>query len=70
LDQGRKEDMNWIISIYDREPALLYGLVQVVLVLVVTFGLRLPLEQTGVILAVTAVIIAILTRQKVTPARG
>ena len=58
--------MNWITSIYDREPALLYGLVQAVLVLVVTFGLRLPIEQS----AVTAIIIAFLTRQKVTPARG
>jgi hypothetical protein len=62
--------MNSISSIYDREPALVYGFVQAALVLVVTFGLRLPLEQTGVILAVTAIVIAILTRQKVSPARG
>ena len=62
--------MNWITSIYDREPALFYGVIQAILVLVVTFGLRLPLEQTGGILAVTAIIVAFLTRQKVTPARG
>jgi hypothetical protein len=62
--------MNWLISGYNREPALFYGLVQAILVLVVTFGLRLPPEQTGGILAVTAIIVAILTRQKVSPARG
>lgn len=62
--------MNWITSGYNREPALFYGLVQAIVVLAVTFGLRLPLEQTGLILAATAIILAFLTRQKVTPARG
>jgi len=62
--------MNWISSRYNAEPALFYGLVQAILVLGVTFGLRLTPEQTGAILAVTAIIIAILTRQKVTPTGG
>jgi hypothetical protein len=67
-DQGRREDMNWVTSRYNAEPALFYGLVQAIIVLAVTFGLRLPLEQTGAILAATAIIVAFLTRQKVSPA--
>lgn len=60
--------MNWVTSRYNAEPALFYGLVQAIIVLAVTFGLRLPLEQTGAILAATAIIVAFLTRQKVSPA--
>ncbi len=62
--------MGWISSRFNEEPALFYGLVQVIVVLVVTFGLRLAPEQTGATLAVTAIVVAILTRQKVTPTRG
>lgn len=62
--------MNSIASAYNREPALFYGVIQAIVVLAVTFGLRLPLEQTGLILTATAIIVAFLTRQKVTPARS
>ncbi len=51
-----------------REPALISGLVQAVLALIVAFGLDLTSEQTATILAVTAAVLALLTRSLVTPA--
>ena len=50
-----------------REPALVAGLVQAVLALLVAFGLDLTGEQTASILAVTAALLAVLTRAQVTP---
>lgn len=50
------------------EPALVLGLVQSVIALVAAFGLELSAEQTGAILAVTAAVLSIVTRQLVTPA--
>ena len=50
-----------------REPALIAGLVQAVLGLLVAFGLDVSAEQTASILAVTAALLAILTRAQVTP---
>jgi hypothetical protein len=50
-----------------REPALILGAVQAVLALVVSFGLDLTTEQVGAILAVTAAILAVVTRQRVSP---
>lgn len=49
------------------EPALVSGLVQTVLALVVAFGLDLSNEQTAAILAVTAAVLALVVRSKVTP---
>ena len=50
-----------------REPALIAGLIQAVLALLVAFGLSLSAEQTASILAVTAALLAVLTRAQVTP---
>jgi hypothetical protein len=50
------------------EPALIIGLVQAVLALVLAFGVDLSEEQIGSILAITSVILAIVTRMLVTPA--
>lgn len=55
-------------TILGREPAMVLALVQTVLALVVTFGLHLSTEQVGAILAVTAVVLGLITRSKVTPA--
>lgn len=50
-----------------REPALILGLVQAVIALVVAFGLELTGEQTAGIVAVTAAILALVVRSQVTP---
>ncbi len=55
-------------NLWGREPAMVLALVQAVIVLGVAFGLRLSPEQTGAILAVTAIVLGLITRQKVTPA--
>lgn len=47
------------------QPALALGLVQAVIVLGVSFGLRLSPEQSGAILAVIAALTALLTRSYV-----
>jgi hypothetical protein len=50
-----------------REPALAVGLVQTVLGLVLAFGVDLSNEQVGAIMAVTAAVLALVTRSQVTP---
>jgi hypothetical protein len=50
-----------------QEPALILGLVQAVIALVLAFGVDLSTEQIGSIMALTAVILAIVTRMLVTP---
>ena len=54
-------------KIWGREPALILGLVQAAIALGVAFGLDLSIEQTGAILAVTAALLAVITRSQVTP---
>lgn len=51
--------------IFNREPALILGAVQAVIVLVVSFGLDLTAEQSGAILAATAAVLAVIARQSV-----
>lgn len=51
----------------DREPALILAAVQAVIALVVAFGLDLTADQTGAIVAATAAILGVITRQHVTP---
>ena len=50
-----------------REPAMVLALVQAVIALVVAFGLSLAPDQIGAILAVTAVILGLITRSRVSP---
>lgn len=49
------------------EPVLITGLVQAALALAVTFGLGVSEEQVGAILAVTAAVLALVARSRVTP---
>ena len=44
------------------------ALVQAVIALVVAFGLNLAPDQIGAILAVTAVVLGLITRSRVSPA--
>jgi hypothetical protein len=49
------------------EPAVVAGIVQAVLALVVAFGLDLTTEQVAAILGVTAAVLALVVRSQVTP---
>ena len=49
-------------TLFGREPAMVLALVQAVIALVVAFGLNLAPDQIGAILAVTAVILGLITR--------
>lgn len=51
----------------DREPALILAAVQSIIALIVAFGLDLSAEQVGAIVAVTAAVLGVITRSKVTP---
>ncbi len=55
-------------TIWGREPAMVLALAQAVIALVVAFGLSLAPDQIGAILAVTAVILGLITRSQVSPA--
>ena len=55
------------MNLWGREPAMVLAFVQAVIVLGVSFGLKLSPEQTAAILAVTAVALGLLTRSQVTP---
>lgn len=55
------------MSVIRREPALVAGVVQAVLALLVAFGVGLSPEQVGAVLAVTAAVLALLVRGRVSP---
>jgi len=55
-------------TIWGREPAMVVALVQAIIVLAVSFGLALSQEQTAAILALTAVVLGLITRSQVSPA--
>jgi hypothetical protein len=57
-------------TIWGREPAMVLALVQAVLALIVAFGLDLAPDQIGAILAVTAVVLGLITRSRVSPVSG
>ena len=52
---------------WGREPAMILGLIQAALALAMGFGLSLTTEQMGAVLAFTAAVLAVITRQQVTP---
>jgi hypothetical protein len=54
-------------TLFGREPAMVLALVQAVLALVVAFALNLAPDQIGAIIAVTAVILGLITRSRVSP---
>lgn len=53
-----------------REPALIAGLIQAVLGLLLAFGVDLSQEQVGAVMAVTAAVLALVVRARVTPTGG
>ena len=52
---------------FNKEPAVIIGLVQTVLALVVSFGLDLSTDQVGSIMALSAAVLAFVTRSQVVP---
>lgn len=48
-----------------KEPALILGLIQTVLALVVAFGFDLSGEKVGALMAVSAAVLAVVVRQNV-----
>lgn len=52
---------------FRREPALIMGVVQAAIALAMGFGFDISLEQMGLILTFTAALLALITRQQVTP---
>jgi len=57
-------------NLWGREPSLILGLIQAVLALLLAFSVDISQEQMGAILAVSAAILAVITRQTVTPTKG
>lgn len=55
-------------NLWGREPAMVVALVQAVIVLAISFGLQMTPEQQGAILAITAVVLGLITRSQVSPA--
>ena len=56
-----------VMDIVKNEPVLMQSLVQVILGLLLAFGVSLSVAQTGSIMAFVAVVLAIITRFFVTP---
>lgn len=55
------------MTLWNREPAMILGVIETVLALVLAFGLDLSGEQVGAIMAAAAALLALITRSQVTP---
>ncbi len=55
------------MKLFNREPAAILAAVQAVVALAISFGLSLTPEQVGGILAVTAILLGLVTRSQVSP---
>lgn len=58
------------MTIFGREPVLVYNFVAAVIALVVSFGLQLTPDQIGAILLVTLAALSVVVRSQVTPTRA
>lgn len=54
---------------WNREPALIVGLVGALIALLVAFGLELSTTQQGAVMAVVIAALALVTRSQVTPTK-
>lgn len=54
--------------LFNREPALILGIVGAVIALAVGFGLNISDEQTGLIMAAVVALLSVVTRSQVSPA--
>ena len=55
-------------NLWGREPAMVLACIQAVLVLLLAFGLKLTTDQVAAIVALSAVVLGLITRSQVTPA--
>jgi urea transporter len=55
-------------NLWNREPAAVLALVGAVIALGVSFGLNLSTDQVGAIMALTAIVLGLITRTQVSPA--
>lgn len=62
------DDKPSVWNLWHREPAMIVALVQAIIVLGISFGLQMTPEQQGAILAITAVVLGLITRSQVSPA--
>jgi len=54
-------------TLWGREPALILAAIQAVIALAVGFGLPVTTEQAALVLAASAAVLGVITRQQVTP---
>lgn len=54
-------------TLFNREPVMFMAVIQAIIALVLSFGVHLTTEQVGAILAVSAAILAFITRTQVSP---
>lgn len=59
--------LSWVQDILRSEPVLVLGLAQAVIAVAVSFGLGWTAEQVGTVTAVTAAVLSVVARQRVTP---
>lgn len=59
--------MTKVLEYIKAEPALVAGVLQALLALLLAFGVPLSSEQVGAIVALSAAILAVVVRQRVTP---
>lgn len=57
-------------NLWNREPAMILGLLQSGLALYVGFGGHLTGEQIGLLMACSAALLGLITRSQVTPMKG
>lgn len=56
--------------LFHREPVLFMTLIQAAIILLVSFGLDLTVEQQTAILVFSAALLGLITRQRVSPVMG
>jgi len=57
-----------VTVIFDREPVLILGLIRAIVVMAVSFGLALTVEQMAAVYLVAEMVISVIARSRVTPA--
>jgi len=56
-----------VVDVIKREPALVAGVVQALLAVLVAFGVPLSDVQVAAVLGLSAAVLAVVVRQRVTP---
>ena len=59
--------MSKVVDVIKREPALVAGVVQALLAVLVAFGVPLSDVQVAAVLGLSAAVLAVVVRQRVTP---